>query len=70
MLGYDLGNDVRLVAVGFHIAGDNDCIGAELQGQVHGHGGVDPESACFIAACSYYTPATAPAYYKGFAVEL
>ncbi len=59
-----------MLAVRLHVAGDHRGIGAQLHGQVHGHGGVHPEPARLITAGGHHAPPAAAAHDQGLSLQL
>lgn len=64
-----LADDMRLLRIRFHIAAQDDCIGAQLKRLFHRHGRPDTESTRFIAAGCYHAPVAAAADEQGLALQ-
>jgi hypothetical protein len=66
---HDLGDEVGIFAIGFHVAADDDGFGAEAAGEGHGHGAMDAEAAGFIATGGDDAAVAGAAYQQGLAFQ-
>ena len=65
----DFGDEHRVAGISIHVAPEDEGLGTETKGHLHGHCGVDAIASGFIAAGSDDATATHPADDEGFALE-